>query len=301
MLTGLASAALAVCLNWAIVVGHVADHMALIPAILDLVAAGLYAATIVQVVSRAEGPLAMAMLLHSGAAWLLAYAGSQFTYTAGRVFLDNDKLLWFFDTPTMEMALLGFLVPTGLGLALGQAALAARSRALLRSLPVTLQATNLCILLWVVLRIWCDRYPGGYQQLVLALVGLGLFTCVMKIVSDSAPLSGWWRAGGKGTVTSGDCPQSLALVFLGIAAALLAVGAIIAAGLGSAPPRELFAAVVLALTVGFFATLTSGLLGMSYVGQASSLPAGPPSPRLWRVDLEACPTGFPALVRRPSV
>ena len=287
MLTGLASAALAVCLNWAIVVGRVADHMALIPAILDLVAAGLYAVTIVQVVSRAEGPLAMAMLLHSGAAWLLAYAGSQFTYTAGRVFLDNDKLLWFFDTPTMEMALLGFLVPTGLGLALGQAALAARSRALLRSLPLTLQATNLCILLWVVLRIWCSRYPGGYQQLVLALVGLGLFACVMKIVSDSAPASGWWRAGGKGTVIPlgrDDCPQFLAMLFLGIAAALLAVGAIIAAGLGSAPPRELFAAVVLALTVGFFATLTSGLLGMSYVGQASSLPAGPPSPRLWRLN-----------------
>jgi hypothetical protein len=199
----------------------------------------------------------------------------------GRVFLDNDKLLWFFDTPTMEMALLGFLVPTGLGLALGQAPLAARSRALLRSLPATLQATNLCILLWVVLRIWCRRYPGGYQQLVLALVGLGLFTCVMKIVSDSAPLSGWWRAGRKGTLIPPgreECPRSLALVFLGIAAALLAVGAIIAAGLGSAPPRELFAAVVLALTVGFFAPLTSGLLGMSWARYAE------------RVGLEAQPT-----------
>ena len=27
------------------------------------------------------------------------------------------------------------------------------------------------------------------------------------------------------------------------------------------------------------------------MGRASSPPAGPPSPRLWRVELEACPTG----------
>lgn len=224
--------------------------------------------------------MAMGVLLHSGAAWLLAYAGSQFTYTAGRVFLDNDRLVWFFDAPTMEMALLGFLVPTGLGLALGQAPLAVRARTLLRSLPSTLQATNLCILLWVVLRIWCGRYPGGYQQLVLALVGLGLLACVMKIVSDSAPLNPWWRAGPAPRSDGLGLPHlPVALGFLGIAAALLAGGAVVAAGLSSAPPRELFAAVVLALTVGFFVILTSGLLGMSYARYAAR-----------SVGLEARPT-----------
>lgn len=264
MITCLGSAALAALLNWAIVTGRVADHMGLIPAGLDMAAAALYAVVVAGLLSSARGPMGMEMLLYSGTAWLLVYAAGQLTWTAGRVFLDTGSLLWFCDVPAMEMVLLGFLVPTGFGLALGVMPPAAHDRRLLRSLPPTLQATNLCILLWFALRAWSLRYPGSYQQLVLALVGLVLLGCVMKIVLDSRLLDPWRRLGSGAPGVDIVRPHvPLALILLVIAGTLFAVTAVVVAGLSSAPP-QVFVALVLALTVGFFTTLTSGLLGMLY-------------------------------------
>ena len=276
------SAGLAVLLNWAIVTGHVADHLGLLPAVLDLLAALLYALTAASLLSSAESSLAVDALVHGGAVWLVLYAAAQLTWTAGRVFLDNDRLLWFVDAPAMEAGLLGFLAPTGFGLLLKGLPDVAHNRGMLRTVPQVFQAAHLCLALWLWLRIWCLRYPGSYQRLVFALTGLGILVCILKIVTDSGLLKSLRRAPpvsrGKGAVV-GVLPASLA--FLVVSAMLFASAAIYAAGASSAPPRPLFGGLTLALTLGFFAILAFGLLTAAHAA-----PAEPPAG--YRLVMAAC-------------
>jgi len=268
--TSLGSAALAVLLNWAIVTRHAADYLGLLPALLELVAVALYAGLATMVLAGADGPLAVAMLVQNGMAWLLLYAVAQLIWTAGRVFLDNDRLLWFVDTPAMEAGLLGFLVPTGLGLLLGGLPDLSHGRAMLRTVPQAVQTMSICLALWLVLRVWCIRYPGSYQQLVLALVGLGILLCVLKMAEGSG-LTDPWRRGGAPQVGRQLAVQALpfSLLFLIAAALLVAVVGVYTAGANRPPPQGLFAALGLSLTWGFFVTLAGPLMVTRIQGRAA--------------------------------
>ncbi len=282
VLTSSVSAGLAVLLNWAIVTGRVADHLALLPAVLDLVAAGLYAVIAAGLLSSAESSLAVESVVRGGAAWLLLYAGVQLAWTATRVFLDNERLLWFLDAPAMETALLGFLVPTGFGLIAKGLPDVAHTRGMLRSVPRVFGAIHLCLALWLSLRIWCLRYPGSYQQLLLALTGLSILICILKIVIDSEllrSLKGAAPPSSPTRVVTGVLP--IALIFLVMAAVFCAVAAIYIAGTNAAPPRPLFGGLTLSLTLGFFAILASGLLASAHTALG-----GPPDG--YRLVMAAC-------------
>ncbi|HUS79629.1 MAG TPA: hypothetical protein VM283_00090 [Armatimonadota bacterium] len=246
-----ASGAAAMALNWAIVMEHVPNHFALVPAVTDAIVATLYAVFLAAMPLGASVAVASQMILRGSSIWLLGYALVRLMVTSGRVFLDADRFMWFFDTPLAEMALLGFVIPSCVGLVMGAMSAIGDPRTFMRHLPMQLQLWHSSVFLWLSLRVWCLRYPGSYQKLVLALVGIGILVVTTTIIADTSILQRIfiptrWTSRRRGGLHFGG----LALGFALVASVLVVATAMMAAGMNDIPPPQLFAALLMAILVG---------------------------------------------------
>lgn len=258
---GFVSGASVMALNWAILMGRVADHLALLPALLDAITATLYLVLLVALPVGANVAVASHLMLRSGALWLLVYSLIRLTATSGRVFLDQDRFMWFFDMPSIEMAILGCVVPSAIALMLGAMSSIGDPRAIMRSLPMQLQFWHSTVFLWLGLRVWCLRYPGSYQKLVLALVGIALLVVISTVVSDTSIfqriLIPTRRSARR---RDGLNLAGVALSFMVLSCLVLVATAMVAAGMNNIPPPELFAALLMAGLVGVPITATGSVL-----------------------------------------
>ena len=253
--------ALTMALNWAIEMGYVADHAALIPAALGVAVAILYVAFVAALPLASNIAVASQIVLRGGALWLVIYTLLHLSCVAGRVFLDSPRLMWFFDTAAVEMVVLGFVVPSVLGLIAGALASVSDPRVLMRTLPLKLQTWHATVVLWTALRVWCIRFPGSYQKLVLALAGLTALVLLATIIADTGVMQRLLvpmmrvRRKQDGLIFAG-----LALGFLGFATLIVVATAMMAAGLNGIPPTQLLSALLMVTIVGSLVATTAAVL-----------------------------------------
>lgn len=246
------SAALTIGANWLIMTGQIAHYHALIPSLSILVTAILYLLAVRPLSGSTEVNLGARLALRGSYLWLLVTATLQFFWVAGRVFGD-PQMLWFLERPTLEVALLGFVMMGSLGLLLTGLPSISHSRDLIRTMVRTYQATNALVFGWGAMQAWVIRFPGSYQGLVLSLVGLGLLFCCLRL-ADSSKLLVRNPAGGSGSgLRWEDLLASLAIVLKVVATTLLAVTAVVAAGRGETPLPALFAALLVCVGTGVMA------------------------------------------------
>ncbi len=255
-----ASVLLRVLANWAIVTGRLPDHIALIPALADLAAAVLCALVIYSLAGRTNIGLTGRLLLHSSCWWLAAAVTGQLVWVSARVFLDNEGMLWFLERPTLEVALLGFVMLGGLGMLLSTLPVVSLNRDLIQTLLRNHQAVNALIFAWGGLQVWSLRYPGSYQGLVLAIIGIGIVICVAIIAASTGLLERWQALAGSAITEDGPRSDvvlaSLAIAFMVMGATLFAMTAFLSAALRSAPRVELLLSAVLAVAVGMMTVVT---------------------------------------------
>lgn len=270
---GFLSALLVWVVNWAAVMGHGADHFALVPALLDAVVALLYLVLLIAMPLGVNVPVASHLMMRGGAVWLLGYTIIRLASTSGRVFLDADRFMWFFDIPVVEMALLGCIIPSAIALVVGAMASIGDPRAIMRSLPTQMQIWNVAVFLWLLLRVWCLRYPGSYQKLLLALVGIVLLVVIGTVASDSSIFQRLIIPTRRPVHRPAGLPLAgVTLVFALLACLLLVATAMMAAGLNNIPPLQLFAALLMAALVGITVPMSASVMlsiGSDYPEEAT--------------------------------
>ncbi len=256
-----ATGVLTMVLNWAIEMGYVADHAALFSAVLGVAVAILYIAFVTALPMASNIAVASQIVLRGGAIWLVIYAFLHLTCVAGRVFLDSPNVMWFFDTASVEMVVLGFVVPSALGLIAGALASVSDPRTLMRTLPLKLQTWHATVVLWTALRVWCIRFPGSYQKLVLALAGLTALVLLTTIIADTGVMQRLlvpqMRVGRR---HDGLGFAGLALGFLGFATLILMATATMAAGFNGIPPTQLLSALLMLTMVGALVSTIAAVL-----------------------------------------
>lgn len=247
------SAALTLATNWLIMTGRAEHYYALLPPLSMLVTAVLYLLTVRPLSGSTEVNLGARLVLRSSYVWLLATAALQFTWVAARVF-ERPQLLWFLERPTLEMALLGFVMLGSLGLLLTGLPTVSYSRDLIRTMVKTHQLANGLVFGWGAMQAWVIRFPGSYQGLVLSLAGLGLLFCFLRVADTSRLLSRSPAGGGGGSRWRwDDLLASVSIALMVVATTLLATTAIVATGGGQAPLPALFAAVLICAGTGVVA------------------------------------------------
>ncbi len=252
---------LTMVINWAIEMGFVADHVGLIPAALGVAVAILYTAFVAALPLASNIAVASQIVLRGGAMWLVIYTLLRLSCAAGRVFLDSPSVMWFFDTAAVEMVVLGFVVPSVLGLIAGALASVSDPRTLMRTLPLKLQTWHATVVLWTALRVWCIRFPGSYQKLILALAGLTALVLLATIIADTGVvqrlLVPMMRGGRK---QDGLGFAGLGLGFLGFATLIVVATAMMAAGFNGIPPTQLLSALLMVTMVGAVVATTAAVL-----------------------------------------
>ncbi|MEA3400667.1 MAG: hypothetical protein U9R79_05410 [Armatimonadota bacterium] len=247
-----AGGGLAIIANWLVVTGYTSDVIGLLPGLVWLGVAFCYVSAVYPLSGSGSVGLSGRLLLRSSCLWLAAAAASQFSWIAGRVFLDNPKIMWFVERPTIEVGLLGFVALASLGLMLAALPTAVNHRNLIQALLRSHHAANGLIFGWGSLQTWSLRYPGGYQNLVLALVALGI-VIVVAVVAVNSGLLDRWQALWDGTHSDDRLRSVLAVLAMGFfvaLAVLLAITAFAAAAAGRIPPPELLESCLLAVAVG---------------------------------------------------
>ncbi len=251
---------LTIVLNWAIEMGHLADHAALLPALLSVAVAVLYVVFLSALPTVSNVAVASQIVLRGSALWLVGYSLLRLTVVSGRVLLDEPRFVWFFDTAIVEMAILGFVLASVLGLVVGAFASVGDPRTMMRSLPVQLQAWHATVFLWTALRVWCVRYPGGVQKLVLALVGIIMLVLLATIIAETVVLQRLliptMHASRR---RDGLSLAGIGLASMGFAALLLVWTAMMAAGLNGIPPTQLLSALLSAVNVAMITTVALGV------------------------------------------
>jgi len=148
-------------------------------------------------------------------------------------------------------------------------------RAIMRSLPTQLQMWHASVFLWVALRVWCLRYPGSYQKLVLALVGIGILVVIGTMIADTSIFQRVLiptRWGGERR--EGINLAAVSMTFMVLACLVLVATAMMAASMNTIPPPELFAALLVATFIGVLVTAVgSVLLSLSAEYPARLVPA----------------------------
>ncbi|MGD9498653.1 MAG: hypothetical protein AB7Y46_20330 [Armatimonadota bacterium] len=244
-------------LNWAMVTGHLADHWSLIPAVGDLALAALFLSAVFPLSGATDVGLSGRLLLRSSSWWLLASAVGQFTAILARV-LGTGSGLNHLERPSLEVALLGFVMLGGLGVMLATLPLVSLNRNLIQTLLRTHQAANGLIAAWGLLQGWSIRYPGGYHSLLLALVGTGILASVIVIAANSGLLARWQAetalTEAEGGRRSELIPASAAIGLMVLGAVIFAITGLLAAL--NVPNQETVAAELMVFAVGM-ATVVS--------------------------------------------
>ncbi|MGC9319292.1 MAG: hypothetical protein ACP5KN_14765 [Armatimonadota bacterium] len=247
-----AGGGLAIVANWLAVTGHTSGVIGLLPSLVWLGAAFCYVSAVYPLSGSSSVGLSGRLLLRSSCLWLAVVAAYQFSWVCARVFLGNLKILWFLERPTIEVALLGFVAFASLGLMLAALPTAVNYRNLIQTLLRAHHTANGLVFAWGALQMWSIRYPGGYQNLVLALISLGIVIVVAVVVASSGLLSRWQTL-WDGAHTGNRLTSALAILAVGYFVALailLAITAFVAAAAGRIPPPELLESCLLAVSVG---------------------------------------------------
>ena len=265
ILVGFFSGALVLTLNWAIVMELAPDHLALTAALSDTVAATLYLVLLIAMPLGSSVAVASHLILRSGAIWLLGYSLISLATTSGRGFLDSPHFMWFFETPAIEMVILGYVIPSSVALIMGAMTSLGDPRAIMRNLPTQLQIWHSATFLWFVLRVWCLRYPGSYQKLVLALAGMTIVVVIGAIAGDTSIfqrvfIPTRWPTRDREGLNLGALSLSLAL----LSCLLLAATSLVAAAMNSIPPLEMFSALLATALTGVTITAVGSVLFSIY-------------------------------------
>jgi hypothetical protein len=241
--------------NWCIVTGCTADHVALLPALSMVATAVLYAIVMHPLSGTAGTSLGARLVLRSGYVWLLVTSVLQCAWITSRVLLNDDRVLWFLERPTIEMGLLGFVAFSVIGVLMTNLEAVYHSRSLAQELMRSYQFANGMIIAWGLMEAWSLRYPASYQALAAALVGLTILITLTNITMSSGLLSrralpglSYSDSGTDGAWANGLASASLAMMVVG--AALIATTGVVAAASGAPPQPELFASVLMAIGMG---------------------------------------------------
>lgn len=240
--------------NWAIVTGVTSDHLALLPAAAPLAIAVLYTVVVHPLSGITGAGLAARLVLRSSYVWLLASAALQFAWVAARVFGDRPDFLWYLERPTVEIALLGFGITAALGVLLTNLNVVYHSRNMAQTLMRTYQAANGLIVLWGLSLMWSIRFPGGYQGLASAVIGIMLMILLAVVVRSSGLLARrnlpWLGSAGDRDGAWASGLASMVMLLVCVTGGLVAVSGVVVAALGDQPPRGLLGAQVVAVGLG---------------------------------------------------
>lgn len=269
---------LTVLLNYTIFTGITPDHLGLLEPLLALAVAALYA----MVVHRLSGITGVGMgarlMLRSSYIWLTVTAALHLVWTATRVFGDNPRILWFVERPTIEVAMIGFGIPAALGVLLVSLHAIYHSRNMTQTLMGTYQLTNGLVVLWGASLMWVVRFPGGYQGLASAVVGIALMILLASIagssgflerrslpwVNGSTPVDGPWAV----------AMASMTMLLIVVTGVLIGVSGIVLAGLGQQPPVGTFAAELMAVALGLVPLASAAAVATGMPGKPTRLAVG---------------------------
>ena len=253
--------------NYAIVMYAFPAALALLPAVGALAIAIRYT-VIVHPLSGITGVgLGARLVLRSSCVWLIVAAALQLTWVAVRALGGAPNALWFAERVTIELGLIGFGIPAALGVLQTNLNVVYHSRNMHQALMRWHYVTNGLLVLWGLTEMWAMRFPGSYQSLLAAVLGVGLLIFLSLIASSSGLLERRRPSGGRRP--SGDDGQwavrlaAAAMVLTGVMGGLLAVSATTAAAVGGQPLRELLGAEI--------ATVGLGVVPLSFAAALAAM------------------------------
>ncbi len=195
-------------INYAMVMGVLSDHFALLPALMMLAAAILYA-VIMHPLSGITGVgLSSRVLMRTSALWLTVTAALQLLWMSARIFGDVPDMLWYIERPAIEIALLGFAIPAALTALVACSSNMYHSRDMTRVVLRTHYPLNGLVVMWTLVGMWTLRFPGGYQNLAAPVIGIGLFVVLLVIAMGSGLLV-WRSVWGVRSEQSSEGPWAL--------------------------------------------------------------------------------------------
>ncbi len=245
--------------NWAIVTGRVSDHAAVLPALMDVVVGVLFVSAAYPLSGRTDVGLSGRLMIRSSSWWLVGTAGFELLCTGGRIITNQPSFMWFFERAYIEAALLGFVMMGGLGVMLATLPMMSLNRDLNQTLLRSHQPINALVLGWGLLQAWSLRYPGSYQSLVLAVVGVGILGLMLLIALRSGLAGRWQRALALPAVDNRRAEVVLvagAVMFILLAGVLFVATAFVSVATRSAPDEAL-AGAVLSLAVGMIVVVVT--------------------------------------------
>lgn len=293
--------------NYAMVTGLTSRHLALLPALLAVVVAALYALTAHRLSGITGVGLGARLMLRSSYIWLLIATGMQFVWVAARVLTGRGDLLWFIERPTLEVALLGFGISASLGVLLTSLNVMYHSRDMTQVLMRGYHGANGLVLLWGLSLMWSIRFPGGYQGLVAAVVGIALMIA-FTILAGSSGLLDRQRLPWLGSADPGDGRwasglASVLMLLVVLAGVLVAICATLLPALGGQPPDGLFAAQGVAVCLGVIPLAVASAMAATARGAGVGPTVGsvfvaigaPAGTALWAVTGLIAWTALPAI------
>ncbi|MGI5816605.1 MAG: hypothetical protein ACOX9R_00760 [Armatimonadota bacterium] len=264
--------------NYAIVRGLISDVVALLPAALALAVAGLYSAVAHRLSGITGVGIAARLVLRSSYAWLSVAALAQFAWVAARVFGSHADLLWYLERPALEVAAIGFGLTAALGVLLTNLNTVYHSRNITQTLMRTCQAANGLIALWGLSLMWSMRFPGGYQGLASAVIGISLLFVLARVAASSGLLQRFRlprqsdRGGGDGPLAGTLAAAVMLLV--AITGVLVGMSAVLLAATGEQPAAEMLAAEIVAIGLGMVPLSLGAAVSARARGVVAGLSAG---------------------------
>ncbi len=244
---------LLVATNYAIIRGFLPDYVALLPVLAALAVAVLYAGIAYPLSGTTGVGLGTRQILRSSCIWLLVAAGLHLAWTTARIVGDRPDLLLIMERPALEVGMIGFCITASFAVLLTNLSFIYHSRQMTQTLVRTHQFLNGLTALWGITLMWAMRFPGGYQGLVSAVIGVGLMI-LLAINAGSSGLLTWRRQiGGKDRSNDGVWAGRIAafsMLLVVISGVLIGITGVTLAGLGQRPPHELVGALVAAAGLG---------------------------------------------------
>lgn len=247
------TALLVLVVNYGILRWGLPDLLAIIPAAGALAIAIRYALIIHPLSGITGVALGARHVLRSSYIWLLVVAALQFAWTTARSFGLADTL-WFAERAALDLALIGFCIPAALGVLQTNLNVVYHSRSMHQVLMRWHYIINGLLALWGLLGMWSMRFPGSYQGLLAAAVGVALMIFLALIALSSGLLDR--RRLADGNRSSGDDGiwairlAAAAVTLIGVAGVLMAISAVTAAAAGGQPALALLGAELAAVGLG---------------------------------------------------
>lgn len=240
--------------NYAIVTDLLPGAIALLPGLVSVALAALYALVVHRLSGTTGVGLGARLMLRTSYVWLLVAAAMQLLWIVTRVSADAPDLLWFTERPSLEVAIIGFGITASLGVLLTNLNSIYHSRDMTQTLVRSNQGVNGLTVLWGLSLMWALRFPGGYQGLVSAVIGVALLI-QLAIIASSSGLLEWRKVTGDARETSGDGIwagrlASMVMLLIVITGLLIGASGVVLAAKGERPPEGVLAAEVVAVGLG---------------------------------------------------